>query len=455
MDNEELWQNVLSQIQFSVSRANFATWFRNTKILSTENGKVIISVENSFSKEWLDNKYGFLILKVLRSLNKDIKGLTFITENKKESLLQTTQPSTKKEKVEAPQLPFQELVVDKTTNLNPRYNFDNFVVGRFNEMAQAVAWAVSETPGTVYNPLFIYGGVGLGKTHLLQAAGNRTNELFPGKKVKYIPCERFVSGIVEAIKNHRINSFKKSVRSIDVLIMDDVQFFGGKEKSQEEFFHIFNILHQSQKQIILSSDRSPKAIPALEERLRSRFEGGMIADIGIPDFETRIAILKAKCSEKKINLSADVLEYIASSIRNNIRELEGALNRVIFFKKINDKNPDLGTIKKLLNSLVSLPKKKTTFKKIIQAISEFYDLEKKDLLLNTRRREIVRPRQIAMFLLRKELNESYPSIGRKFGGKDHTTAIYACNKVAKEVEEDDSLLSEINTIRQRLYSEQI
>lgn len=451
MSNEELWQSVLAQIQFSVSRANFATWFRNTRIFSKENGKVIISVENSFSKEWLANKYYSLILKILRNLDKEIKALEF-TINPEKNTFQTTH-SLEKEKIGISQLPFQELVVDQSTNLNPRYTFDNFVVGRFNELAQAAAWAISENPGAVYNPLFIYGGVGLGKTHLLQATGNRILELFPGKKVKYIPCERFVSGVVEAIKNRKINSFKKKLREVDILIMDDVQFFGGKEKSQEEFYHIFNLLHQSQKQIILSSDRSPKAIPALQERLRSRFEGGMIADIGIPDFETRVAILKAKCSEKKTQLDQEILEYIASYIKNNIRDMEGALNRLIFYKKTNNQNPNIELAKKFLTNLVYTPKKKTTFKKIIQTISEFYDLTEKELLKNTRRKEIVKPRQIAMYLLREELNESFPSIGRKFGGKDHTTAIYACSKITKQIEEDDELLSEINLIRQRLYSE--
>ena len=452
MTNEELWQSVLAQIQFSVSRANFATWFKNTKISLKENGKIIVSVENSFSKEWLANKYSSLILKILRDLESEIKSVEFLVTSEKTSFpLVKSKKSGLEEKIASPQLPFQELVVDQKTNLNPHYNFDNFIVGRFNELAQAAAWAISENPGSTYNPLFVYGGVGLGKTHLLQATGNRLNELFPEKRIKYIPCERFVSGVVESIKNHTIGIFKKKVNDVDVLIMDDVQFFGGKEKSQEEFFHIFNIFHQSQKQIILSSDRSPKAIPSLEERLRSRFEGGMIADIGIPDFETRVAILKAKCGERNIELDSEILEYIASNIRSNIRELEGALNRLVFYKKINNKNPNIEITKKLLGNLINHPKKKTTFKKIIETISEFYDLKEKELLLSTRRKEIVKPRQIAMYLLREELNESFPSIGRKLGGKDHTTAIYACTKIAKEIEEDDSFLSEINLIRQRLY----
>jgi len=454
MNYNELWQAVLAQIQFSVSKANFATWFKNTKIFSVENGKAIVSVENSFAKEWLDNKYSSTILKILRDLDSSIKTIEFFVNPEKKPL----SPILVKVKEEntSPQLLFQELTIDQKTNLNPHYTFENFVVGRFNEIAHAAAWAISENPGAIYNPLFVYGDVGLGKTHLLQATGNRIIELFPGKKVIYTPCERFISDLVEAIKNHQIEEFKKNLKNIDVLIMDDVQFFTGKEKSQEEFFHIFNFFHHSQKQIILSSDRSPKAIPALEERLRSRFEGGMLVDIGIPDTETRIAILKAKCEEKKIELSENVLEYIATNIKNNIRELEGALNRILFFKKLNNKATiDTETAKKLLSNLISTPKKTTSFKKIIQTVAEFYDLKEKDILLPTRRKEIVKPRQIAMYLLREELNESFPSIGRRFGGKDHTTAIHACLKIKKEIKENNEFMSEINLIRQKLYSDTV
>jgi len=450
MNTEELWQAVLAQVQFNVSRANFATWFRNTKIVEVKNGKAIISVENTFSKEWLTNKYSSLILKILRNLNKEIKSLEFVVNSHPTSKISKVKQEP--EVLEESQLSFQEFILDTKTGLNPRYTFDNFVVGSFNELAHAAAWAVSENPGFSYNPLFIYGGVGLGKTHLLQATGNRISELFPEKKIKYTQAERFITSIVDAIKNHNIGEFKKSLIDIDVLIIDDVQFFAGKEKSQEEFFHIFNTLYQSQKQIILSSDRSPKSIPALEERLRSRFEGGMIADISTPDFETRMAILKTKCEEKNINLTTNILEYIASHIVNNIRELEGALNRLLVFQKINNKPPDLNTTKKLLENLIHPVKKSVSFQKIIKTVSSFYDLTEKDLLLDTRRKEIVKPRQIAMYLLREELNESYPAIGRKFGGKDHTTIIYACEKIKKELKQNDNLLTEINLIKQRLYN---
>jgi len=454
MTNEELWQSVLAQIQFNVSRANFATWFHNTKIVSNKNGEVLISVPNSFSKEWLSNKYYSIILKILRSLDKDIRMIEFFVKTDGVSF---SNIKAKRKKtipgLEEPQLQFQEFKIDQKTNLNPRYNFDNFVVGSFNELAQAASWAVSESPGTLYNPLFVYGGVGLGKTHLLQAIGNRISHLSPDKKIKYTTAERFITSIVESIRNQEIEELKQKLHKIDVLIIDDVQFFAGKEKTQEEFFHMFNSLYQNQKQIILSSDRPPNAIPAIEERLRSRFEGGMITDIGTPDFETRIAILKAKCEEKEITLTQDVLEYITSNIQKNIREMEGAVNRLVIFYKLNHKIPDIVITKKLLKNLIYLPNKTTSFKKLIQVITSFYDLGEKDIFLKSRRKEIVKPRQIAMYLLREELNESFPSIGRRFDGKDHTTAIYAYEKIFKELKEDDSLSNEVNLIKQKLYTE--
>ena len=452
MNNEELWQSVLAQIQFNVSKANFATWFKGTLILSKEQGEALIAVENSFSKEWLSNKYSALILKILRNLSQDIKSIKFTVQSPETPCPTPVKKKIAKKKTELPQLPFQGLSLDAKTNLNPRYTFNGFVVGGFNELAQAAAWAVSESPGFTYNPLFIYGGVGLGKTHLVQATGNKLARSFPKKKIRYISSERFISNIIEAIKNRTIAELKSKLRDLDVLIVDDVQFFAGKEKSQEEFFHIFNLLYQSQKQIILSSDRSPKAIPAIEERLRSRFEGGMIADIGIPDLETRMAILKKKCEEKDMELEPDVLEYIASSIVNNIREIEGALNRLIVFQKINGKAPVMNVAKKLLGNLIIPPKKTTNFKKIVQTVGSLYDIEEEEIISKTRRKEVVKARQIAIYLMREELNESYPSIARRFGGRDHTTIIYSWEKINKAIKTNNELLTEINLIRQRLYS---
>jgi len=287
MTNEELWQAVLAQIQLNISSANFATWFKNTQITSQKNGVVFIRVPNSFVKEWLEQKYNKIIVKILRNLDKEIKDVKYEIGKSGLKIFKKTLPIV----YEEGQLEFQEFKIDKETNLNPRYTFETFIVGPFNELAQAAALAVTESPGQVYNPFFVYGGVGLGKTHLLEAIGNKIVKNFPQKKVKYIPTEKFVSEVISTIRNHQIEKLKSTYQTIDVLIIDDVQFLAGKEKTQEEFFYIFNSLYEKNKQIVLSSDRQPKAIPTLTERLKSRFEGGMIADISFPDLETRIAIL--------------------------------------------------------------------------------------------------------------------------------------------------------------------
>jgi len=448
MTKEELWQAVLAQIQLNISQANFATWFKNTGIISYKDSQIIVSVPNSFAKEWLENKYGKTIFKILYSLDKEIKEVKYAVGKSTLTILKKPRVSLP----EAGQLELEELQIDRETNLNPKYTFEKFIVAPFNELPHAAAWAVSKKPGLVYNPLFIYGGVGLGKTHLLQSVGNAVIKNFNNKKVKYIPTEKFTTGVVSSIKNHNIDIFKTKHREIDVLILDDVQFLAGKEKTQEEFFHIFNALYEQNKQIILSSDRPPKAIPALTERLRSRFEGGMIGDIGYPDYETRIAILKAKAQERGISFLDEVLDYIATNIQRNIRELEGALNRLAAYQKINNKVPDLETAKSLLKNLFLSPNRVVNPKKIIQYVAEFYDLTERELLSSTRKKEIVKPRQIAMFLLREELKGSYPFIGRKFGGKDHTTAIHACEKITKELEANETLGDEINLIKQRIYS---
>jgi len=445
---EELWQAVLAQIQLNTSQANFATWFKNTEIASQKEGGVFVSVPNSFAKEWLEQKYGKVIFKILHSLDEGIKEVKYEVGKSGLKVLKRTLLATP----ENGQLEFQEFEIDRETNLNPKYTFENFVVGPFNELAQAAAWAAAKNPGQVYNPLFVYGGVGLGKTHLLQAIGNEVVKGTPQKKIKYVPSEKFTSGVVAAIRNREMENFKSRYQTIDVLIIDDIQFLAGKEKTQEEFFHTFNALYEKNKQIILSSDRPPKAIPALAERLRSRFEGGMIADIGYPDLETRIAILKTKALERKAEFSDEIYNYIASNIQRNIRELEGALNRLIAYQKLNNQSPDLETVKSLLKNFLLAPSKVVSAKRIIQVVAEFYDLKEKEILSSSRKREIVKPRQVAMYLLREELRGSFPFIGRKFGGKDHTTAIHAYGKITEEIEKNETLVEEINLIKQKVFS---
>jgi len=451
MNNNELWQSVLAQMQLCISKANFATWFQNTEISSKDNEKIIISVPNAFSKEWLSNKYYKLMLKTMHDIDSTIKELEFVV-NPQPSKKIAEKESVEVEKADIEQLKFDEFRVNKETNLNPRYTFENFIVGSFNELSYAAALAISENPGHIYNPLFIYGGVGLGKTHLMQAIGNKIADGVKKKKVRYIPSEKLISNIISAIRSNTMEAFKASLAPIDVLIIDDVQFIAGKIKTQEEFFHVFNSLYEKNKQIILSSDKPPNAIPELEERLRSRFEGGMIADISLPEYETRLVILKTKLQEKNMQLPDEILEYIASNVKKNIRELEGALNSLLIYYKTNNNTPDLETAKRLLKGFVFSPFDVANYKKIIETVAKFYNLEEKNLFDNTRRKEIVRPRQVAMFLLRKELKYSFPAIARKFGGKDHTTVIYAYKKILRESEENNKLTDELNLIKQRVYS---
>jgi len=457
MTNEQLWQTALGEVELNISRANFITWFRDTFVLKNKDGIATIGAPNGFSKEWLENKYNKLILRALRNVSGDIKELKFIIgvtpSFSAVSAERLIKASGKKEASSQPAQSFQDFDIDKETNLNPKYTFNNFIVGSFNELAQAAARAVVNSPGEVYNPLFIYGGVGLGKTHLLQSIGNEVVEKYKKKKkVKYTSSEKFTSELVSALHNGKIEDFKEGYRQIDVLIIDDIQFLAGKEKTQEEFFHTFNFLYQKNKQIILSSDRPPKAIATLEERLRSRFEGGMIADISQPDMETRLAILKCKAVEKKITVDDKILSYIAASVQKNIRELEGALNRVIASNHILTSDLNLESVAKILNDVINAPKKLTNHKNIIQVVAEFYDINTSDLINRCRKKEMVYPRQIAMYLMREELKKSFPFIGEKLGGRDHTTVMYACDKMTKEIEKNETLQQELNLIKERIYS---
>ncbi|OGZ27353.1 MAG: hypothetical protein A2365_00255 [Candidatus Nealsonbacteria bacterium RIFOXYB1_FULL_40_15] len=447
MTNQELWQAVLAQIQLNISQANFATWFKNTEISHQKEGRILVLVPNSFVKEWLQNKYNKNIFKILHDLDCNIREVEYQIgkakiEPKKEEMIMP----------ETDQLEFQEFKVNKDTNLNPRYTFDTFVVGPFNELPHAAAVAVSKKPGIVYNPLFIYGGVGLGKTHLIQSIGNEIDSAFKKNKVRYISSEKFTSEVVSSIKNQTIEQFKAKYRDIDTLIIDDVQFLAGREKTQEEFFHVFNILYEKNKQIILSSDRPPRAINSLTERLRSRFEGGMIADVSAPDLETRMAILKTKAQEKGVEFGEEIYQYIASVIKNNIRELEGALNRLVIYENLNHKKPDMEATQTLFKNILSSQNRVVTPRKIIQVVADFYDLKEREILNASRKKEIVRPRQIAMFLLRQELKSSFPSIGRKFDGKDHTTAIHSYKKILREVETDKKLEEEIVLIKEQILA---
>ena len=456
MTNEELWRAALGEIELSISKANFITWFKNTSILSNKDGRVNIGVPNGFAKEWLENKYNLYILRSLRNIQSDIKEVSC-------SISITSELEVKENNVDAI-LPPKKIIpshqskdnlpqISQENNLNPKYIFSNFVVGGSNELAKAACYAVSQNLGRIYNPLFIYGGVGLGKTHLLQSIGNEILKNDSSRRVKYITSERFTNELIDSIKNQKIDLFKDHYRKIDLLIIDDVQFLSGKEKTQEEFFHIFNYLYQLNKQIVLSSDRPPKAIPTLEERLRSRFEGGMIADVSKPDFETRVAILRKKALVDGLEIDDEALSFIATNITNNIRELEGALNRVFVSAQLSKNRLTLTYVQSLLSELISSGKKRgITHKHIIRAVSEFYEISEDDLIIKNRKKEVAKPRQIAMYLMRSELQYSYPGIGDKLGGRDHTTAIHAYEKIVRELQEDEKLVEDIAFLKEKLYT---
>lgn len=457
MTNEELWQTALGEIELSISKANFITWFKNTSILSLKDGHVVIGVPNGFAKEWLENKYDLYILRALKNIQGDIKSVScLISSGPTQSFPQTNKEIT----VDAVQAPKKSPVfyekkplISQESNLNQKYTFENFVIGGSNELARAACFAVSKSLGNVYNPLFIYGGVGLGKTHLIQSIGNEALKINPQTRVKYISSERFTSDLIDSIKNQKIQEFKEYYQKIDLLIIDDIQFISGKEKTQEEFFHIFNYLYQLNKQIVLSSDRAPKAIQILEERLRSRFEGGMIADVSKPDLETRLAILKIKAAQNGVEITEEALEFIAANIKNNIRELEGALNRVSVSAQLTKKSLDSAYTKQILSDIISSGKKKgITHKHILKAVSDFYEISPADLVAKNRKQEVVKPRQIAMFLMRTELSFSYPGIGDKLGGRDHTTAIHAYEKISEALKFDEKLNEELTQLKDLLYS---
>ncbi|EKE19484.1 MAG: Chromosomal replication initiator protein DnaA [uncultured bacterium] len=468
MNNAELWQAALGEIELSISKANFSTWFKNTTILSNENGKVVIGVPNGFAKEWLENKYNTYIFRALRNFQDDIKEIScMIYSNdqtssgeakKADSTVSVSEKQLSQEIsqntgfVQRPVHPAQSTAPNENT-INTRYTFENFIIGENNELARAACYAVSQNLGKIYNPLFIYGGVGLGKTHLLQSIGNEVLAHDPTRRIKYITSERFANELIDSIRNQTVNDFKSAYQAIDLLIIDDVQFLAGKEKTQIEFFHIFNALYQLNKQIVISSDRPPKAIATLEDRLRSRFEGGMIADIGKPDLETRIAILKTKSAERNFYLDEEAARFIAENVKSNIRELEGALNRIIGACEFNKKLPTLKFVQQALAEIISSGKKKgVQAQHVIEAISQYFNISTKELIEKGRKKEIAYARHVAMYLMRSELNVSYPSIGAQFGGRDHTTALHAFEKISKDMEKDEKVREDVGILRERIYA---
>jgi len=454
MNTKQLWQAALGELEVSLSKANFTTWLKNTFILDAESDTVVVGVPNTFTKTWLENKYHPKILKALQNAaENNIINVKYKVSPLKNAVKKDLVEEKAGEKVEEKVSSVAVSKKAQEVGLNPRYTFENFVVGKKNELAHAAAQAVSEKLGTVYNPLFIYGDVGLGKTHLMQAIGNEVIEKSLDKKVLYVPCEAFTTEFITSISEGKGSQFKNKYRSVDVLLIDDIQFLAGKVETQEAFFHNFNHLHQNNKQIVLSSDRPPKAIPTLENRLISRFEWGMIVDVGSPDLETRIAILNSKCLEKEFELDNEIITYIASNIHSNIRELEGALNQIIASSQLTGKKPDLESTKNVLSSISKAPKQGAlTAKQIINTVSDYFDIKTVDITGSCRKKELVVPRQIVMYLMREEMRSSYPNIGQELGGRDHTTAMHAYTKISKELEENEKLQQDINLVKQRIYN---
>ncbi|MEI6266726.1 MAG: chromosomal replication initiator protein DnaA [bacterium] len=453
MEKEQIWKSVLGELEVSLSKANFTTWFKNTQIVSADENSAVVGVPNVFTKEWLEKKYHSQILEAIGHVIPSIKNIDYRVGTIKK-LEKDIRPAVDIQKIEE-SVSSSEGIEDgyvSVGDLNPKYTLETFVVGNSNKLAFAACQSVAENPGTKYNPLFIYGGVGLGKTHLMQAVGNAIHKINKKKKVVYVTSEKFTNDFISSITDKKTNAFKDKYRKTDVLIVDDMQFLAGKEQTQEEFFHTFNALHQANKQIIIASDRPPKAIPTLEERLRSRFEWGLLVDIQSPDLETRIAILQRKSQSRGYVVQLEVLDYIARNIQNNIRELEGALNRILAYCELNGGQPSLDVAKTVLSSLINNSRRKGfNSKQIIEKVASFYDISVNEIMGTKRDKEIVLPRQIAMYLMREELQLSYPKIARELGKKDHTTAIHSCDKIEKELDHNEVMRHEIGLIKERLY----
>lgn len=443
METKELWSNCLNVIELDISKANFSTWFRNTSITKIENGTVFIGVPNEFVKDWLYNKFHKLIFKTLVDFSEEIRAVEY-TISKFESKKETSQVQKKEEK--ATELPLADLYINKEDNLNPKYTFTNFIVGPFNELAFAASQAVVNKPGETYNPFFVYGDTGLGKTHLIQSVGNTIKHRFPLKRIHYITLERFATDLVNSLQTGKANLFKEKYRKYDVLIIDDVQFIGKMEKTQEELFHTFNVFYENNKQIVFSSDKHPNFIPGLEDRLRTRFSAGMIVDIKEPDFESRMAIIKSKLKVQGVDISNESVELIANSLQDSIREIEGSINQIVCQTQIKGKELSQVELKTLLKNNIR-PKKSISIDSIVKKIAEFFNLEEKTVYEKTRRKEVVRARQIIMYILREDFNISYPTIGEKMGGKDHTTVIHSYGKIKSTLSTDMSLQEDLDKVR--------
>ena len=444
-DFTKMWQTALIEIESSVSQANFSTWFKETNIIKETEGVIYLGVPNSFTQEWLFKKFHNSILRILRQMNERVRALEYIIV-KEDDLAKKGEVKRKTSLMPTMSMPLQDFYINKEDNLNPRYTFETFVVGPFNELAHAASQAVIKSPGQTYNPLFVYGETGRGKTHLIQAVGNQIKTMYPNKKVFYLTSERFGSDFFSAIQENKVQQFKDKYRKYDVVIMDDVQFFSNKEKFQEELFHFFNTFHDTGRQLVFSSDRHPNVIPGLEDRLRGRFSVGMIVDIPEPDHESRMVITRAKCNIHNITLSDEIVELLTSSIEDNIREIEGIINVIACQTQLRGRELNVNEVKNILKNSAK-PKKTVAIKDVVKVVAEFYNVDEESIYNKTRRKEVVHPRQVVMYILREDFGISFPSIGEKLGGRDHTTVIHSYEKVKNEVKTNTVLTQEINQLR--------
>ncbi len=452
-----LWKSVLGEIQLSVSHANFTTWFKPTELIEQSDEQITIAVPNTFYKRQFEVKFDDLVRSVLEKNGATPKRVIYTVRSSstpkragvsREILPEDILPTTSSH-------PTSTSVISSTSgyvgnSLNPRYTFDSFIVGSSNDLAYTACQAVSENPGTKYNPLFLYGGVGLGKTHLIQAVGNKIQATNPKARVLYVSIETFVKEYLEHVRFKK-GDFSGKYRNVDVLIIDDIQFIANKEKTQEEFFHTFNALHQANKQIIISSDKPPRNIPTLTERLKSRLEWGMSIDIQMPDFETRCAILEIKASASGVTLDSETIEFLATHIKSNIRELEGALNQLLAYAEMRGITPDISTAEGLLGDVRKSRPRHLTPKQIIDKTAKQFQIEVNEMCSAKRDKHIVTPRQVAMYLLRSELHMSFPQIARELGRKDHTTAIHSIEKIDKAIKLDYMIREQVAEIREKLY----
>lgn len=455
-----LWQSVLGEIELTVSHGNYTTWFKNTELIKQRDNELTVGVPNVFAVRQFEVKFNDQICEILKKNGIKSPRVTYVVKilSKKSVISRETtgEPSHSiqsraSELVESANAPSPRTSITPANSLNPKYTFESFIVGSSNDLAFTAAQAVSAFPGQKYNPLFLYGGVGLGKTHLLQAVGNAILQRDPKANVLYISSETFVKEFLDSIRFKK-KGFSDKYRNVDVLIVDDMQFIAGKEKTQEEFFHTFNALHQANKQIIIGSDKPPRSIPTLTERLRSRLEWGMAIDIQMPDFETRCAIVQAKSGQSGVVLEQETVEYLAKNIKTNIRELEGALNQLLAYAEMRGVAPDIATAEGLLGNVRHSRPQHITPKQIIDKTAKHFSLDVKEICGSKRDKHIVVPRQIAMYLLRSELHLSFPKISHELGRKDHTTAIHSVEKIEKAVKLDLFTREQVAEIREKLYA---